>query len=97
MVLDFFKDKKEILLKLRSGMALSVEHDYLLAELNGRTVQIAKLSKACRERLDRLRSNGYTPCSAEVRFVVAWKKEDADEEIPVILSDVHLQKSTAAQ
>ena len=97
VVLDFFKDKKEILLKLRSGMALSVEHDYLLAELNGRTVQIAKLSKACRERLDRLRSNGYTPCSAEVRFVVAWKKEDADEEIPVILSDVHLQKSTAAQ
>ena len=97
VVLDFFKDKKEILLKLRSGMALSVEHDYLLAELNGRTVRIAKLSKACRERMDRLRSNGYTPCSAEVRFVVAWKKEDADEEIPVILSDIHLQKNTAAQ
>ena len=70
---------------------------FLLAELNGRTVRIAKLSKACRERLDRLRSNGYTPCSAEVRFVVAWKKEDADEEIPVILSDIHLQKNTAAQ
>ena len=78
-------------------MALSLENYFLLAELNGRTVRIAKLSKACRERLDRLRSNGYTPCSAEVRFVVAWKKEDADEEIPVILSDIHLQKNTAVQ
>ena len=74
-------------------MALSLENYFLLAELNGRTVRIAKLSK----RLDRLRSNGYTPCSAEVRFVVAWKKEDTDEEIPVILSDIHLQKDTAAQ
>ena len=78
-------------------MALSLENYFRLAELNGRTVRIAKLSKACRERLDRLRSNGYTPCSAEVRFVVAWKKEDTDEEIPVILSDIHLQKDTAAQ
>jgi ATP-dependent DNA helicase RecQ len=78
-------------------MALSLENYFLLAELNGRTVRIAKLSKVCRERLDRLRSNGYTPCSAEVRFVVAWKKEDTDEEIPVILSDIHLQKDTAAQ
>lgn len=78
-------------------MALSLENYFLLAELNGRTVRIAKLSKACRERLDRLRPNGYTPCSAEVRFVVAWKKEDTDEEIPVILSDIHLQKDTAAQ
>lgn len=74
-------------------MALSLENYFLLAELNGRTVRIAKLSKACRERLDRLRSNGYTPCSAEVRFVVAWKKEDTDEEIPVILSDIHLQRT----
>ena len=80
-----------------SGMALSLENYFLLAELNGRTVRIAKLSKVCRERLDRLRSNGYPPCSAEVRFVVAWKKEDTDEEIPVILSDIHLQKDTAAQ
>ena len=80
-----------------SDMALSLENYFPLAELNGRTVRIAKLSKACRERLDRLRSNGYTPCSAEVRFVVAWKKEDTDEEIPVILSDIHLQKDTAAQ
>jgi ATP-dependent DNA helicase RecQ len=78
-------------------MALSLENYFLLAELNGRTVRIAKLSKVCRERLDRLRSNGYTPCSAEVRFVVAWKKEVTDEEIPVILSDIHLQKDTAAQ
>lgn len=80
-----------------SGVALSLENYFLLTELNGRTVRIAKLSKVCRERLDRLRSNGYTPCSAEVRFVVAWKKEDTDEEIPVILSDIHLQKDTAAQ
>lgn len=92
VVLDFFKDKKEILLKLRSGMKLSMDNYYLLAELNGRTVKIAKLSKACRERIERLQSNGYTPYSAEIRFIVSWRKEDADEEIPVILPDVQLKK-----
>lgn len=92
VVLDFFKDKKEILLKLRSGMKLSMDNYYLLAELNGRTVKIAKLSKACRERIERLQSNGYTPYSAEIRFIVAWRKEDTDEEIPVILPDIQLKK-----
>ena len=64
---------------------------------DGYKIVSVRMKEEMLERLDRLRSNGYTPCSAEVRFVVSWKKEDTDEEIPVILSDIHLQKDTAAQ
>lgn len=92
VVLDFFKDKKELLLRLRSGMPLFIEDSYLLAERNGRTVRIAKFSKVCRERMEHLRTKGYRPVSAEIRFIVAWKKADDEEEIPVILSDIHFQK-----
>ena len=92
VVLDFFKGKKELLLKLRSGMALSLIDCYLLAKLNGKTVRIAKLSKACKDRIESLLSKGYCPVSAEIRFIVAWKKEGDADETPVVLPDIHFQK-----
>lgn len=91
-MLDFFKGKKELLLKLRSGMALSLIDCYLLAKLNGKTVRIAKLSKACKDRIESLLSKGYCPVSAEIRFIVAWKKEGDADETPVVLPDIHFQK-----
>lgn len=92
VVLDFFKGKKELLLKLRSGMELSLIDCYLLAKLNGKTVRIAKLSKACKDRIESLLSKGYCPVSAEIRFIVAWKKEGDADETPVVLPDIHFQK-----
>ena len=59
VVLDFFKDKKEVVFQLKSGIPLFLTDAYLSAEMNGRSVRIAKLSKACRERLQTLPDN-YT-------------------------------------
>ncbi len=94
VVLDFFQDKKPLLFRLRSGMELFLADPYLEAETKeGKNrVRVAKLSKACRERIQGLRVKGYRPCSAVIRFIVAWKKEGGQEEIPVILADIHLKR-----
>ena len=92
VVLDFFKNKKEIIFNLRSGTKLKLDDVYLVAELNGRDVRVAKLSKAFAETLEKLKDKGYSPKSAEVRFVVAWKGEEDTEETPIILADMHFVK-----
>ena len=92
VVLDFFKNKKEIIFNLRSGTKLKLDDVYLVAELNGRDVRVAKLSKAFVETLEKLTDKGYSPKSAEVRFVVAWKGEEDTEEAPIVLADIGFEK-----
>ena len=92
MVLDYFKNKKEIIFNLRSGTKLKIDDVYFSAEQNGLDVRVAKFSKAFVEILKKLKEKGYTPLSAKVRFIVAWKGEDDDEETPIILTDIKFKK-----
>lgn len=92
VVLDFFKGKKEQILKLHSGAALSFGQGFLFATLGGYPVKVAKLSKACMARLEELEKKGYCPVSANVRFVVAWKKEEDTRETAVLLPDLHFER-----
>lgn len=92
VVLNFFKDKKELVFKLHSGNQLYVEDSYLCAEINGRTVRVAKFSKGFKETLDKLYSKGYKPYAASVRFIVAWKNDESEEETAVLLANVNLKK-----
>ena len=92
VVLDFFKDKKEMIFKLHSGAKLNLKNGFLSAEIDDRTVRVAKLSKACVEKVEYLESKGYIPFSADVRFVVAWKGEDDEQETAVLLPNIYLKK-----
>ena len=92
VVLDFFRDKKAVILMLRGGMQLSVSREFLYAVIDGHTVRVAKLSKARIAELDKLSAKGYRPCGGEVRFVVAWKGEGDSEETAVLLPDLHFRK-----
>ena len=76
----------------RSGAKLRLDDVYLVAELNWRDVRVAKLSKAFVENLEKLKDKGYSPKSAEVRFVVAWKGEEDTEETPIILADMYFTR-----
>ena len=86
--LGFFKEKKELISKLRSGQPLTFTAGGLTAEVEGRTVTVARLSRACLEQVAKLESKGYCPASASVRFVVAWKGEEDEEECAVLLPTV---------
>ena len=92
VVLDYFKNKKELIFELRSGFALTIDDVYLSAELNGRNVRVAKFSKAFTEKLEKLQEKGYHVTRGEVQFIVAWKGEDDEKETPIILSNLYFTK-----
>lgn len=93
VVLDFFKGKKELVFRLRSGAELHTDGDYFSAELDDHTVRIAKMSKACAARLHELSEKGYLPYKVIVRFVVAWKGDEGKDETAIVLPDLYLKKS----
>ncbi|MGL5540450.1 MAG: 3'-5' exonuclease, partial [Erysipelotrichaceae bacterium] len=93
VVLDYFKDKKELLFGIQSGDTLHVDGGYLSTRLNNRDIRVVKLSKQCLENLGRLAEKGYTLSTAEVRFIVAWKGEQDVHETPVLLLNLHLEQS----
>ncbi len=85
--LDYFKGKKAEILNLRSGDPLFFDHDYLRTE-NG--TRVLSLSKKKKEELAPLLAKGYKVSSATVRYIVAWKGKDDEEESAVILADLRL-------
>ncbi len=93
VVLDYFKSRKDLVLSLQSGEKLNINAPYLTAELNGRTVNIAKFSKSFSEKLNGLFEKGFYPSSANVRFIVWWKGENDEEETPVILANLKFVKN----
>lgn len=91
VVLNFFKDKKKVILGLRSGDELKVTDCFLLAEINGRSICVAKFSSRFEKKLNDLIKKGYNPVSAQVGFIVAWRDEE-DEESAVLLPTLHLAR-----
>ncbi len=95
VVLDFFKDKKDVIIKLRSGDNLQLEEDHLCAVVNGKLVRVIRYSKAFKEKLDLLKGKGYEPSSATIRFILAWKGKEDENETAVALPDLCLRKIKA--
>ena len=94
VVLSFFKPIKREVLSLRSGDALLLEDCYFLVPTTRRAV--AKLSAAMQTTLAAWKEKGYEPRCASVRFVVAWKPQDAPKNEPetaVLLIDLSLTKA----
>lgn len=92
VVLNYFKGRKETILKLRSGDALNISDAFFSAEMNGRTVRVAKFSHAFAERMEMLKAKGYVIDHAFINYVVAWKGEDDEEESAIILPMIYLKR-----
>ncbi len=90
--LGYFKDKKKTVLSLRSGQKLDLKGKYLYADVSGRNIPVATLSKAAQETLERLYRKGYAVTYSRIRFVVAWYDKDDEKEYAVILPDIYLEK-----
>ena len=88
--LDYFKGKKEQILKLRSGQPLCFDDGYLRLPSGERVVCI---SNKMREELLGWTEKGYHVKSAKINFIVAWKSKEDAEETAVILPELVLIKS----
>lgn len=86
--LDYFRDRKDSVLRLRSGDPLRYSKGYLLSE-HGE--YIASLSKNKRQQIDALQAKGYSVASAEVSYVLAWRPREEPQEVAVCLANLILE------
>ena len=95
--LGFFKDKKDTIIRLKSGMHLTVKGCRLYIKADDKLKPILQFSKKCNDDIKKLIESGYQPYDAVIRFICAWKdKEDTEEteETAIILADVYFRRDT---
>lgn len=87
--LDFFKNKKNFILKhIISGSELTIKG----YSLYFKSREILKFSQRFKERLIHLQSKGYSPYKSTVRFIVAWQGKEDINESAIILPNLYLKK-----
>ena len=89
--LDFFKSRKQIVLRLRSGDCLLYKDGYLQDEQG---INVAALSASGKDKVKAWTDKGYEVTSAKVSYTLAWKPHDSDVEYAVCLANIVLSKST---
>jgi len=87
--LDYFINRQSIISKLKSGDELHVDEDKGLS-FDGQPV--LKFSKLFLQKTEEIKSRGYLLKRGEVNFIVYWKKEDREQEIKIILPELHFMK-----
>ncbi|MBQ7687478.1 MAG: RecQ family ATP-dependent DNA helicase [Bacteroidaceae bacterium] len=85
--LDYFRNHKEQVLRLRSGDKLNYSDGYLL---NKQGMRIASLSNAMRERIKELESKNYSVADVEVSYVIAWHPREEQQEVAICLANIIL-------
>ena len=85
--LDYFRNHKEQVLRLRSGDKLNYSDGYLL---NKQGMRIASLSNAMRERIKELVSKNYSVADVEVSYVIAWHPREEQQEVAICLANIIL-------
>ena len=89
VILDFFKGRKDIVLRLRSGDYLLYRDGYLQ---NEQDINVAALSASGKDKLRVWTDKGYEVTSAKVSYTLAWKPQDSKIEYAVCLANIQLAK-----
>lgn len=91
--LGFFKEKKKFILNLRSGMPLAPTANGMSIKIPGEEIEVLRYSKGFSEKIKNLSEKGYVPVKGKIRFIVAWKNKDTDEEYAVILPEIYFRRN----
>lgn len=95
--LDYFKDKKNFIFRLRSGMKLRYVSNGLQFVNSSICYDIIKFSGKFNEKLKNLIRKGYVPTKARIRYIVAWKGKEDLSECAVVLAEITLKKNGTKQ
>ena len=88
--LDYFKGRKDLVLRLRSGENLQYLDGYLL---DNQGVKIASLSASGKDKVRAWTDKGYEVIDAKVSYTLAWRPQDSETEFAVCLANIILSKS----
>lgn len=87
--LDYFKERKDKVLRLRSGDGLRYSNGYLVSQHGD---YIACFSKARKEQIKDLQQKGYEVIDVEVSYILAWRPREEPQEVAVCLANIILKK-----
>ena len=90
--LGFFKDKKNFILRLKSGMKLFVTPNGMNIVTKDGQREVLRFSKTFKGQLSELAGRGYVPYKGEIRFITAWIDKEDNAECAVILPDIYLRR-----
>ncbi len=90
--LNFFKDKKRIILSMQSGKLLAWQGKYLGIYHQHQFIPLLQFSNKFQEKMQNLIRQGYQPFRAEVHFIIAWKGKEDTEESAVLLPDLYFRR-----
>ncbi len=94
VILNYFKGKKDIVLRMRSGDGLYYKDGYLL---NEQKIKVAALSASGKNKLMAWIDKDYKVTSAKVSYTLAWKPQDSNIECAVCLANIVLSKMTTKE
>ena len=89
--LDYFKDKKSMILDLRSGMHLIIRANRLYIQKNEKLLPVLQFSAKCNEEVKKYIASGYELYDSVIRFICAWKGKEDTHESAVILADLYFR------
>lgn len=76
---------------LRSGLALMFRNGCLY-DFSSSKNAVAVLSKPAKERIRHLEDLGYLVKNVRIRYIVAWKNKEREDECPIILPEIELER-----
>ena len=94
VILNYFKGKKDIVLRMKSGDGLYYKDGYLL---NEQKIKVAALSASGKNKLMAWIDKDYKVTSAKVSYTLAWKPQDSNIECAVCLANIVLSKMTTKE
>lgn len=87
--LDYFIRKQHLVSKLMSGDVLTINGDEC-TNANGQPV--LKFSKQFLNTIEATKQKGFHLKQAKVNFIVYWKREDAEQEVKIILPELYFER-----
>jgi len=87
--LGYFKFIQKRVCALTSGDSILISDEGCR---NGKGELILKFSKKYLEKLAVIKKNGYKLREAKVNFIVYWRAEDKEQEVKIILPELHFEK-----
>ena len=91
--LDYFICRQLLISNLVSGDQLIVDGHFCC---NKRGQAVLRFSKQFVEQIETMKEYGYVPKKARIGFIVYWKKENTENEIRIILPEIHFERAVDA-
>lgn len=87
--LDYFMSVQHYILQLNSGDELTICGDFCCIS---RGQRVLRFSNKFIERIEAMKKSNYVPKRATIKFIVFWRKEDAEKETRIVLPEIGFER-----